>query len=153
MKGDGTASSQTHAESEEMGQLGDEKRYRICGRHPQFAAKSATNCTTIHGTRLPNSTWKRRLPGWRFSFGDRADLDQLFAAVDDMMITGSGSNVHPSLYGGDASEENGPYDPAPNQPRCLIRKATEEGWPPLAICRGLKEMNVAFGGTRATELS
>src|SRR3954451_14976164 len=46
------------------------------------------------------------------SFGDRLDLDQLLDAVDGVMVTGSKSNVHPSLYGGDASEANGPYDPA-----------------------------------------
>ena len=45
------------------------------------------------------------------SFGDRLDLDQLLSTVDGVMITGSKSNVHPSLYGGDASEANGPYDP------------------------------------------
>ena len=46
------------------------------------------------------------------SFGDRLDLDRLLASVDGVMVTGSKSNVHPSLYGGDASEANGPYDPA-----------------------------------------
>ena len=46
------------------------------------------------------------------SFGERLDLDALLASVDGVMVTGSKSNVHPSLYGGDASEENGPYDEA-----------------------------------------
>lgn len=87
------------------------------------------------------------------SFGDRLDLGQLFAAVDGVMITGSGSNVHPSLYGGDASEAGGPYDSARDSTTLpLIRKAIEEGIPLLAICRGLQEMNVAFGGTLATEI-
>ncbi|NGN44000.1 gamma-glutamyl-gamma-aminobutyrate hydrolase family protein [Mesorhizobium sp. CGMCC 1.15528] len=87
------------------------------------------------------------------NFGDRLDLDQLLASVDGVMITGSKSNVHPSLYGGDASEANGPYDPdrdATTLP--LIRKAIEYGVPLLAICRGIQEMNVALGGTLATEL-
>ena len=44
------------------------------------------------------------------SFGDRLDLDRLLASVDGVMVTGSKSNVHPSLYGGEASEANGPYD-------------------------------------------
>jgi putative glutamine amidotransferase len=87
------------------------------------------------------------------SFGDRLDLDQLLMSVDGVMITGSKSNVHPSLYGGDASEANGPYDPdrdATTLP--LIRKAIEHGVPLLAICRGIQEMNVALGGTLATEI-
>lgn len=87
------------------------------------------------------------------SFGDRLDLGRLFAAVDGVMITGSGSNVHASLYGGDASEANGPYDQARDSTTLpLIRNAIERGVPLLAICRGLQEMNVALGGTLATEV-
>lgn len=87
------------------------------------------------------------------SFGDRLDLDQLLASVDGVMVTGSKSNVHPSLYGEEATEANGPYDPdrdATTLP--LIRKAVERGVPLLAICRGIQEMNVALGGTLATEI-
>lgn len=87
------------------------------------------------------------------SFGDRLDFDSLLSSVDGVMITGSKSNVHPSLYGGDASEANGPYDPdrdATTLP--LIRRAIERGVPLLAICRGIQELNVALGGTLATEL-
>jgi putative glutamine amidotransferase len=87
------------------------------------------------------------------SFGDRLDLDELLSAVDGVMVTGSKSNVHPSLYGGDAGEKNGPYDPARDATTLpLIRKAVERGVPLLAICRGIQEMNVALGGTLATEI-
>ena len=87
------------------------------------------------------------------SFGDRLDLDELLSSVDGVMITGSKSNVHPSLYGGDATEANGPYDHdrhATTLP--LIRRAIELGVPLLAICRGIQEMNVALGGTLHTEV-
>lgn len=87
------------------------------------------------------------------AFGDRLDLDALLDRVDGVMITGSKSNVHPSLYGQEATEENGPYDPdrdATSLP--LIRKAIERGVPLLAICRGIQEMNVALGGTLAGEI-
>lgn len=87
------------------------------------------------------------------SFGDRLDLDALLSSVDGVMLTGSKSNVDPALYGGDASEANGPYDrdrDATTLP--LIRRAIERGVPLLAICRGIQEMNVALGGTLATEL-
>jgi putative glutamine amidotransferase len=87
------------------------------------------------------------------SFGDRLDLDQLLMSVDGVMVTGSKSNVHPSLYGGDASEANGPYDPARDATTLpLIRKAIERGVPLLAICRGIQELNVALGGTLAAEI-
>ena len=87
------------------------------------------------------------------SFGDRLDLDELLANVDGVMMTGSKSNVHPSLYGGDASEKNGPYDTARDSTTLpLIRKAVEHGVPLLAICRGIQEMNVALGGTLAGEI-
>ncbi len=87
------------------------------------------------------------------SFGDRLDFDELLSSVDGVMVTGSKSNVHPSLYGGDASEANGPYDPARDATTLpLIRKAIERGVPLLAICRGIQEMNVALGGTLGTEI-
>lgn len=87
------------------------------------------------------------------SFGERLDLDTLLASVDGVMMTGSKSNVHPSLYGADPTEANGPYDPdrdATTLP--LVRKAIEKGVPLLAICRGIQELNVALGGTLATEI-
>lgn len=87
------------------------------------------------------------------SFGDRLDLDQLLASVHGVMITGSKSNVHPSLYGGEASDANGPYDPERDATTLpLIRKAIDRGVPLLAICRGIQELNVALGGTLATEI-
>jgi putative glutamine amidotransferase len=87
------------------------------------------------------------------SMGDRLDLDELLSSVDGVMVTGSKSNVQPSLYGGEDSEENGPYDPARDATTLpLIRKAVERGVPLLAICRGIQEMNVALGGSLATEI-
>jgi putative glutamine amidotransferase len=87
------------------------------------------------------------------SLGERIDFDQLFMAVDGVMVTGSKTNVHPSLYGGDASENNGPYDSARDATTLpLIRRAVEAGVPILAICRGIQEMNVALGGSLAVEI-
>lgn len=87
------------------------------------------------------------------AFGDRIDYDRLLARVDGVLLTGSKTNVHPSLYGGDASEANGPYDEARDATTMpLIRKAIERGVPLLAICRGIQELNVALGGSLATEI-
>jgi putative glutamine amidotransferase len=87
------------------------------------------------------------------SFGERLDLDALLARVDGVMVTGSKSNVNPTLYGGEADEKNGPYDDARDATTLpLIRRAIERGVPLLAICRGIQELNVALGGTLATEI-
>ncbi|MVA95908.1 gamma-glutamyl-gamma-aminobutyrate hydrolase family protein [Nitratireductor sp. CAU 1489] len=87
------------------------------------------------------------------SFGPRIDFDALLDQVGGVLITGSKSNVHPSLYGGDPSERNGPYDEARDATTLpLIRKTVERGVPLLAICRGIQELNVALGGTLATEI-
>ncbi len=87
------------------------------------------------------------------SFGGRLDVDGLLARVDGVMITGSRSNVNPTLYGGVADEKNGPYDDARDATTLpLIRRAIERGVPLLAICRGIQELNVALGGSLATEI-
>ncbi|MDI6028124.1 gamma-glutamyl-gamma-aminobutyrate hydrolase family protein [Corticibacterium sp. UT-5YL-CI-8] len=87
------------------------------------------------------------------SFGDRLDLDMLLDRVDGVMMTGSKSNVDPRLYGAEATEANGPYDHARDSTTLpLIRRAVERGVPLLAICRGIQEMNVALGGTLASEI-
>lgn len=87
------------------------------------------------------------------SLGDKYDLDSLLERVNGVLVTGSASNVHPSLYGGDATEENGPYDHARDATTLpLIRRAIEKGVPLLAICRGIQELNVALGGTLAMEV-
>ena len=79
---------------------------------------------------------------------DAGDIDG-----DGVMVTGSKSNVNPTLYGGEAGEKNGPYDDARDSTTLpLIRKAIERGVPLLAICRGIQELNVALGGTLATEI-
>lgn len=87
------------------------------------------------------------------SFGKRMDLEALIGRVDGLILTGSKTNVDPALYGGEANEENGPYDrdrDATTLP--LIRLALEHGVPLLAICRGIQELNVALGGTLDSEI-
>lgn len=87
------------------------------------------------------------------SLGEKLDLDALLDKVDGVIATGSASNVHPSHYGGEATEANGPYDPRRDATTLpLIRKAVERGVPLLAICRGIQEMNVALGGSLAAEI-
>lgn len=87
------------------------------------------------------------------SFGDRMDFDAILSSVDGVLIPGSKSNVHPSLYGKEPGPEFEPYDEARDATSIpLLKAAIEKGVPVLAICRGLQELNVAFGGTLATEI-
>ncbi|MGU3399547.1 gamma-glutamyl-gamma-aminobutyrate hydrolase family protein [Brucellaceae bacterium D45D] len=87
------------------------------------------------------------------SFGDRIDLDAILDAVDGVLITGAKSNVNPALYGVEPSAAFEPYDDARDATSLpLIRAAIKKGVPLLAICRGIQELNVALGGTLATEI-
>lgn len=87
------------------------------------------------------------------SMGGALDLDAYLDRVDGVLITGSRSNVNPALYGGEATEANGPYDPERDASTLpLIRRTLERGIPLFAICRGIQELNVALGGTLRTEI-
>ncbi|MHC5655869.1 gamma-glutamyl-gamma-aminobutyrate hydrolase family protein [Stappia sp.] len=87
------------------------------------------------------------------SLGPAIDLDAVLDRVDGVLLTGSRSNVHPALYGGDSSDRNGPYDQRRDTTTLpLIRRTLERGLPFFAICRGLQETNVALGGTLVAEV-
>ncbi len=87
------------------------------------------------------------------AFEDGNDADAILDRVDGLLVSGSASNVHPSLYGKEATDVDGPYDMARDATSLpLIRRAIERGIPLLAICRGLQELNVALGGTLASEI-
>ena len=82
------------------------------------------------------------------SIGERMDFDALLDRVDGVLVTGAKSNVHPSHYGEEATAAHEPFDPARDATTLpLIRAAVERGVPLLAICRGIQELNVAFGGS------
>lgn len=84
---------------------------------------------------------------------DGHDLDAVLDRVDGVLVSGSASNVHPSLYGRAATDADGPFDPARDATSLpLIRRAIARGIPLLAICRGIQELNVALGGTLASEI-
>ena len=81
------------------------------------------------------------------------DADAILDRVDGLLVSGSASNVHPALYGLEPREADGPFDPARDATSLpLIRRAIDRGIPLLAICRGIQELNVALGGTLASEI-
>ncbi|SDG24806.1 gamma-glutamyl-gamma-aminobutyrate hydrolase [Limimonas halophila] len=88
------------------------------------------------------------LPVMLPSLADAVDPTEILARVDGIVLTGSPSNVHPEAYGAAAHEKAEPYDVARDATTLpLIRAAVARGVPLLAICRGMQELNVAFGGT------
>ena len=85
------------------------------------------------------------------SLGD-ANLDELLASVDAILLTGSPSNVEPQRYAGPPSDPDTWHDPhrdATTLP--LIPRVVAAGMPLFAICRGFQEMNVAYGGTQGVQ--
>ena len=80
--------------------------------------------------------------------GGTADIETLLDRLDGIILTGSRSNVQPSLYGGPPHAQDTPEDAQRDDTTLpLIRAALARGTPLLAICRGLQELNVALGGT------
>src|SRR5580704_8066668 len=68
--------------------------------------------------------------------------------IDGLLVPGSATNVHPSHYGCPESLTPDRHDPARDATTLpLIRAAVARGMPVLAICRGIQELNVAYGGT------
>ena len=80
--------------------------------------------------------------------GPMADIETLLERLDGIVLTGSRSNVQPTLYDGPPHAEGTPEDHARDGFTLpLIRAAVARGVPLLAICRGFQELNVALGGS------
>ena len=80
--------------------------------------------------------------------GGCTDLATLLSRLDGIILTGSRSNVRPSLYDGPPHAADTPEDEMRDGVTLpLIRAAIAGGVPLLAICRGLQELNVALGGS------
>ncbi len=80
--------------------------------------------------------------------GPTADIETLLDRLDGIILTGSRSNVQPTLYDGPPHAEGTPEDHARDGITLpLIRAAVARGVPLLAICRGFQELNVALGGS------
>ncbi|MCE7026910.1 gamma-glutamyl-gamma-aminobutyrate hydrolase family protein [Jiella avicenniae] len=81
------------------------------------------------------------------------DVAAILDRVDGVLTTGSASNVHPERYGMEPSPSYEPFDiDRDDLTDRLIAESLDRGLPLLAICRGHQELNVAFGGTLATEI-
>ena len=75
-------------------------------------------------------------------------VSEMLPRLDGILLTGSRSNVQPSLYAGPPHAEGTPEDAERDATTLpLIRAALSAGVPLFAICRGFQELNVALGGT------
>ena len=87
------------------------------------------------------------------ALGDAFDHRDLVRRLDGLLVTGSPSNVAVDLYGGPPDRADSPQDPKRDATTLpLIRAAVEDGLPLFCICRGIQELNVAFGGTLHTQV-
>lgn len=83
-----------------------------------------------------------------FPLADAAQVPQLLALVDGVMLTGSPSNVHPSHFDEAVHNPTLPLDPERDSlTLALVRACVAQGVPLLGICRGFQEINVALGGS------
>ena len=76
------------------------------------------------------------------------DVDALLDSVDGILLTGARSNVHPSHYRIEPDPRHEPFDDARDEMAlAVIASCVDRGTPLFGICRGLQEINVAFGGS------
>jgi putative glutamine amidotransferase len=81
------------------------------------------------------------------------DIGALLDTVDGILLTGARANVHPSHFGQDENPAHEPYDRGRDAiALALIEACVARGVPLFGICRGLQEMNVAFGGSLHPEI-
>jgi putative glutamine amidotransferase len=74
--------------------------------------------------------------------------DEILAAVDGLLFTGSPSNVSPKRYGGPDPRQGVLQDEHRDATTlALLQDAIARGMPTLCVCRGFQELNVALGGT------
>jgi putative glutamine amidotransferase len=116
--------------------IDDSFEAQICGnRTPEAVAEVAGGLPVI-------------LPGMA-----TAETGELLELLDGLVLTGARPNVHPSFYGHDETEAHAPFDLGrDNMVLPLVRAMIEAGKPVFGICRGIQEMNVAFGGTLHPEV-
>ena len=84
---------------------------------------------------------------------DITDIDALLGAVDGILLTGARANVHPTRFGVPPDPKHEPYDQDRDaMALALIEACVARAVPIFGICRGLQEMNVAFGGSLHPEI-
>ena len=84
---------------------------------------------------------------------DITDVGALLDVVDGIVLTGARANVHPSRFNTEPHKKHEPYDIHRDEVALALSEAcVARGVPLFGICRGLQEMNVAFGGSLHPEI-
>ncbi len=74
------------------------------------------------------------------------------ATAHALVLTGSGRDIHPALYGQPVRGARDPRIETDREDVALLREALASGMPLLGICRGHQLLNVAHGGTLHQDL-
>ena len=78
----------------------------------------------------------------------KRDLKDYITHIDGVLLTGGRANIEPHHFGGKNFPEDEIIDPARDYTALnLIEECTELRIPIFGICRGIQEINVAYGGT------
>ena len=81
------------------------------------------------------------------------DIGALLDTVDGIVLTGARANVHPERFRTEPDPRHEPYDLARDDVALALSEAcVARGVPLFGICRGLQEINVAFGGSLHPEI-
>lgn len=81
------------------------------------------------------------------------DIAALLDVVDGVLLTGARANVHPSHFGTEPTPAFEPFDQRRDAVALALTEACiARGVPLFGICRGLQEINVAFGGSLHPEI-
>jgi putative glutamine amidotransferase len=84
---------------------------------------------------------------------DITDIGALLQVVDGVVLTGARANVHPARFRTEPHAGHEPYDESRDAVALpLVELCVAQGVPIFGICRGLQEMNVAFGGSLHPEI-
>ena len=84
---------------------------------------------------------------------DITDIGALLDVIDGVVLTGARANVHPTHFRVEADPRHEPYDlHRDDVALALSEVCVARGIPLFGICRGLQEMNVAFGGSLHPEI-
>jgi putative glutamine amidotransferase len=84
---------------------------------------------------------------------DITDMAALLDTVDGIVLTGARANVHPTHFRTEPDPRHEPYDIHRDELALALAEAcVARGIPLFGICRGLQEMNVAFGGSLHPEI-
>src|ERR1700744_5656047 len=84
---------------------------------------------------------------------DITDVAALLDVVDGIVLTGARANVHPTRFKLAADAKHEPYDIQRDEVALTLSEiCVTRGIPLFGICRGLQEMNVAFGGSLHPEI-